>query len=125
MTRTFFALAIAALVAAYGTSALARSTGWITGYEWLRIWKSLEKTGEMPVSVVCKDSEKKGLTNASGLAKVEIQPNPRKIAWYWAFGNRVQQSKKRMEARGYKLVSYSEYRRASGLKIACAIWHKT
>lgn len=124
MPKVTVAIAVAMTIVVSSTSAVARSTGWVTGYEWLRIWKSLEKNGELPVSVVCRDSAKKGLSNASGLAKVEIQPNPRKIAWSWAFGGKVQQAKKRYEARGYKLVSYSEYRRASGLKIACAIWHK-
>lgn len=115
---------IAVAVGVVASTAFARSTGWVNGYEWIRIAKTLTKNGEMPVSVVCKDSNSKGLTNQSGVAKVELQKNPGNIAWYWAFGARVNQVRARLEKRGFKLVSYSEYRRASGLKIPCAIWHK-
>jgi hypothetical protein len=124
MIKSYSALMVATIVAVAAPSAFARSTGWVNGHEWFRIAKTLEKNGEMPVSVVCKDSNSKGLTNKSGVAKVEIQKNPGNIAWYWAVGDRVPSAKKSVEARGYKMVSYSEYRRASGLKIACAIWHK-
>jgi hypothetical protein len=117
-------IAFTAIVAASSIEAIARSTGWVNGYEWLRISKTLTKNGEMPVSVVCKDSNNRGLSFQSGLAKIEIHQNTGNIAWYWAFGARVNQVKGRMENRGYKVVSYSEYRRASGLKVPCAIWHK-
>ena len=106
------------------TSAEARQTGWINGFEWFRIAKTLSAKGEMPVSVKCKDSGSKGLTYKSGVANVRIEKNPNHIKWYWAFGNRVAAVKPKLEKQGYKLVSYSAYRRSSGLKVPCAIWHK-
>ncbi|CAN7523505.1 hypothetical protein [Rhizobium sp. LjRoot254] len=124
MIKAISVIVVAAVISANASAAFARSTGWVSGFEWIRISKTLDKNGEMPVSVVCKDSGSKGLTNISGLAKVEIQKNPGNVAWYWAYGARVKQVKARLEKRGFKLVSFSEYRRSSGLKIPCAIWHK-
>jgi hypothetical protein len=124
MIKKISITALAAVLCTASPAAFARSTGWVNGYEWIRISKTLAKNREMPVSVVCKDSNSKGLTNQSGIAKVEIQKNPGNVTWYWAFGDRVSRARQRLEKRGFKLVSYSEYRRASGLKIPCAIWHK-
>ncbi len=104
--------------------AQARQTGWINGYEWVRIAKTLRARREMPVSVECKDSDTIGLSRASGLANVRIEKNTQGLKWYWAFGDRVAKDGPKLTKAGYKLVSRSEYRRASGLKIPCAIWHK-
>jgi hypothetical protein len=105
-------------------SAEARSTGWVDGDEWYQISRTLNKNGEMPVSVVCKDTKNIGLSFKSGVAKVEIQKNTKGIEWHWAFGASVPVVANKLKNTGFKMVSYSEYQRASGLKIRCAIWHK-
>lgn len=125
MLKYFIALAGATSIACLlVVQAEARSTGWVDGNEWKRISRTLAKNGEMPVSVVCKDTKNAELSFESGVAKVEIQKNPKGIEWYWAFADSVPVIAKKLENTGYKLVSYSEYRRSSGLKIRCAIWHK-
>lgn len=117
-------VAVLFTVCVVASEAHARSTGWVDGYEWVRIARTLSKNNEMPVSIVCKDTGTTDLTWKSGIAKVEIQKNPKNIKWHWAFGDSVGIVKPRVERDGFKLVSYSEFRRASGLKVACAIWHK-
>lgn len=112
------------LAQSWTQAAQARQTGWVNGYEWVRIAKTLRARGEMPMSVECKDSNTVGLSRASGLANVRIEKNTQGLKWYWAFGDRVARDGPKLAKAGYKLVSRSEYRRASGLKVPCAIWHK-
>ena len=118
------ALIAVGLIALVVPQAYARSTDWIDGYELLRLRKALRKSGEMPVSIVCKDTNSKGLTYKSGVAKVEIRPNPGNVKWGLFIADEVPRYRSRLERGGFKRVSYSEYRRASGLRIPCAIWHK-
>ena len=122
--RTVAVLLIAAAVSLAALPAQARQTGWISGFEWSRIARALTDKGEMPVAVECRDRKSAGLTLTSGEANVRIEKNTDGIKWHWAYGDRVNVVKPKLERDGYKMVSYSEYTRASGLKVRCAIWHK-
>lgn len=120
-------VAIIFMAGAFSLAALpaqARQTGWVSGFEWSRIARTLSSKGEMPVSVQCRDRKAAGLTLNSGEANVRIEKNIKGIKWHWAYGDRVNAVKPKLEKQGYKMVSYSEYTRASGLKVRCAIWHK-
>ena len=115
------------LLPASAETALAqtRSTGWITLSEWETIVLSLFDTDDLPIKAECKDTGAKVANARSALVRITFTKNTTgTIDWFWAIADHYSASKARLESRGYELVSYDEYHRASGRKVPCAIWHK-
>ena len=50
--------------------------------------------------------------------------NPEKIKIRWAVGNLYGPFREMSKRDGSRLISYDSFRRKSGLKVHCAVWHK-
>jgi len=101
------------------------TTEWLNAYEFRKFYKKVLYRGHVPTSMKCKPiSKTKGLSRKNTLIKTTYRKNPEKLRWYWAWGSRVAPEHIRLTKEGYKRVSYQVSTRKSGLKLACAIWHK-
>ena len=58
------------------------------------------------------------------MVNITYRNNPKEVDWTWAWGADVGRIGKKRMKQGFKRVSYDSFRRKSGLKIGCAIWHK-
>ena len=106
--------------------ARAESTGWIDGHAALALVKSLGGKQLIPTKVSCCTTAAKDATSAFQ-GKIDYGPNTSNTAWY--AGGYSQPDfyvlNKKLAAKGYRLVSDNNYRRAkSGMIVHCSIWHK-
>lgn len=101
------------------------SSGWIDANELKRFsWRVLRK-GHIPTAIQCKNKNiAKGMNRVNTWVKVSYKPNPSKQKWTWAWGNFVGAIHVKRIKNGYKRVSLAGFRRPSGLRVQCAIWHK-
>ena len=104
----------------------AESTGWIDGHAALALVKSLGGKQLIPTKVSCCTTAAKDATSAFQ-GKIDYGPNTSNTAWY--AGGYSQPAfyvlNKKLAAKGYRLVSDNNYRRAkSGMIVHCSIWHK-
>ena len=115
------ALAVAILAAA-PVSASAGQTDWIGISEWKSLESKLRASGEVPVSVQCRDRGGP-LNNESGQAKISTQKKD--VEWHWAFGSQFQNANYKWVSQGFTQAAGCEYARPkSGVKIKFGVWHK-
>ena len=122
MKKDLNLMALAFVAALLSHPAHAAKTGWFKGKERYEIEKRLK--GKLLLEIECRDGRAPGLHLAKDEFRVTYSDNPSNTKFLWAIGNVFGAYKKRAEKRGFKLVSYNQYVRASGLKIPCAVWHK-
>jgi len=99
-----------------------KSTGWFNGSD--RSERS-KLRGKLIHSIKCRDSKSIGLNVRKGQYKVVYSDNPKKIKFLWAIGSAYGRYEKIARKRGYKRVSFDQYRRkVSGLNIRCGVWQE-
>ncbi len=118
LKKTIFALA----VLIFCQPAYAAKTEWFKGKERYEIEKRLK--GKLLLEIECRDGKAPGLHLAQDEFRVTYSDNTPKTKFLWAIGSLYGPYKKRAEKNGYKLVSFNQFVRPSGLKIRCAVWHK-
>jgi hypothetical protein len=114
------------LVAGLGaSSALAESSGWMSGYNAYKVYRKYERDGFMPTSITCRDSKLRQLDVGETEYNVTFAKNTQDLRWYWAVGSDYGPISRKAEKEGFKRVSFGQYKRPkSGLIVRCAIWHK-
>ena len=125
MKKTFILSAVAALLFSV-PSAFAESSGWINANELESFSRSvLNKQDKLPVRIRCKNKNTVvGMNRKNTMVNVTYRNSPKEVDWTWAWGTDVGRIGKKRMKQGFKRVSYDSFRRKSGLKIGCAIWHK-
>jgi hypothetical protein len=126
MLKKILILAGAISISALGSSAMAENgTDWLTGYTAYKALVAMENKGFMPVSIACRDSNKRGLDVGETEYKVKYAKNSSDIGYLWAVGSDYGQYSVKAKKEGYRRVSFAQYtRKKSGLIVRCAIWHK-
>ncbi len=103
----------------------AENTGWFKSHQGRSTIKNLSKQGQIPVTIMCKDSGKKSFSERDVLVKLVHRDNVPKKRWHVAVGTpAVKRVGRRLPKKGYKRVSSSSFTRKSGLTIRCGVWHK-
>lgn len=125
MKKPFF-IGVAAAFLFSVPSAFAASSGWIDANELESFSRNvLDKKDKLPVRIRCKNKNSVvGMNRKNTLVNVTYRNNTKDVAWTWAWGTDVGRIGKKRMKQGYKRVSYDSFRRKSGLKIGCAIWHQ-
>lgn len=126
MFRTSFFAAVSALLSIASFPATAASDpGWMTGYSAYKALVTMENKGYMPVSIKCRDSNKRGLDVGETEYKVGYARRTNNIPYFWAVGSDYGMFDRKAKTEGYTKISFDQYKREkSGLVIRCAIWQK-
>lgn len=106
---------------------MAGTTGWVNGYEARRLGKSRERHGVVLTKIQCKNgASDKGDFRKNMLIKADyrMQDKNAPVDWVVAWHTAMKQFEIKYERKGFKLVSRDSFRRATGLKIECALWHR-
>lgn len=104
------------------------TTGWVTGYEAIRLGKSRERNGIVPTKIQCKNGKNdRGDFKKNLLIKVDyrVRDKKRPVQWVAAWHTAMKQFEIKYGRKGFKIVSRDSYVRGSGLKVHCALWHKS
>jgi hypothetical protein len=113
------------LVGLLTTSAVAESSGWMSGYNAYKVYRKYQRDGFIPTAITCRDSKLRQLDLGETEYNVTFAKNTKNLRWYWAVGNSYGAISRKAEKEGYKRVSFGQFTRPkSGLIIRCAIWHK-
>jgi hypothetical protein len=103
------------------------TTGWVTGYEAIRLGKSRDRYGIVPTKIQCKNGKNnRGDFRKNLLVKVDYRFQDKKKPIYWAaaWHTAMKQFEIKYKRKGFKMVSRDSYVRGSGLRVHCALWHK-
>lgn len=119
-------MASAVLILLVAGAAIAQTgSEWMTGYEAFKTLRAMESKGFMPVSITCRDSNKRGLDVGETEYKVKFVKNSNGVHYYWAVGSEYGRINLKATKEGHRRVSFAQYlRKKSGLTVRCAIWHK-
>ena len=108
------------------TTLHAKSSEWITGHQLREQLVSMERRGMRPETIRCKSNTHGDFqSRRNTLFNVKYEQNPEGGRWYWAWGNYMDRYENRALRRGYQRVSLGGFTRNSGLRVNCAIWHKS
>ncbi len=126
MRKRTLGLVSAMLISLVTGPAIAETgTEWMTGYDAFKTLQSMESKGLMPVSITCRDSNKRGLDVGETEYKVKFVKNSNDVHYYWAVGSEYGRMNLQATKEGHRRVSFAQYvRMKSGLTVRCAIWHK-
>jgi hypothetical protein len=108
------------------SGAVAESSGWMTGYKAIKVYRKYQRDGYVPTGISCRDSKLRQLDVGETEYNVTFAKNTKNLTWYWAVGNSYGPISRKAEKEGYKRVSFNQYTRPkSGLIVRCAIWHSS
>lgn len=110
----------------------SETTGWVNGYDLKKhkLYRSKERNKYLPVKIQCKSgSTAKGDIRKNMLIKIDFIPRTQDksetgTSWIWRWAPTMKPYETKNARRGYKLVSKDSFKRASGMKIECAVWHR-
>lgn len=122
LKRSVLVLALSGLVLGTGSLAHAETTEWFSGKERRAVEKRL--WDKLLMRIECRDTKRVGLNVTEFEYRVTYTDNPEKIKIRWAVGNLYGPFREMSKRDGSRLISYDSFRRKSGLKVHCAVWHK-
>lgn len=107
------------------------TTGWVTGYEIRRtdLYGKAKRNHFLPTKISCKNgASDKGNYKDNMLLKIDYVDrdikDPKRRDWKWRWATSIRKFEIENARKGFKLVSKDSFKRATGLVIKCAIWHR-
>jgi hypothetical protein len=105
--------------------ARAETSDWMSGKVVFKYADKLGSNGMIVTKMECKDSGALGLGVESALVRLHYQQNSQNIDWRIDGWNNLEENKKYWAGRGFKLASYTAFRRAkSGLRLFCTVYNE-
>jgi hypothetical protein len=116
--------AISALPLAFlATEAQAQSSGWVTPPKAMEFSRQMKREKMEPTRIACKGDSSHAIIRDSMSIDLDFSPNTNHKKWVWKWGANFGKVKHDLEAKGWKLTSYSGFTRPkTGLVVRCGIF---
>lgn len=125
VSRHIAACALTAVLIGSAAPALAQTSEWMSGRVVFKYADKLGSNGMIVTKMECKDSGERGLGVESALVRLHYGPNSANIDWRIDGWNNLDENRKYWESKGFKLASYSVFKRAkSGLRLFCTVYNE-
>lgn len=125
VSRHIAACALTAVLIGSAAPALAQTSEWMSGRVVFKYADKLGSNGMIVTKMECKDSGERGLGVESALVRLHYVPNSANIDWRIDGWNNLDENRKYWESKGFKLASYSVFKRAkSGLRLFCTVYNE-
>lgn len=124
-SRHIAACALTAVLIGSAAPALAQTSEWMSGRVVFKYADKLGSNGMIVTKMECKDSGERDLGVESALVRLHYVPNSANIDWRIDGWNNLDENRKYWESKGFKLASYSVFKRAkSGLRLFCTVYNE-